>query len=168
MSLISDLWNFVIEQLNRIIRFINSVSIRATEGLNDLIRFVNGFYDRVNREIRGIWSWIEYLKGQITTGVTEAVASAIRYAKEAVMSVIGTIQTQISSIYDNIREVYNWVSRQIANLENFLLRKIQEAFDAIIERVNKVEEALTKVPDTLTLQSKVLDWVLEGIVKAWR
>jgi phage-related protein len=168
MSVIDDLWNFVIEQLNKIIRFVNSVSIRLTDSLNNLINFVNRIYDNVMREIRGLWAWIDYLKGQIVTGVSNAVAAAINYAKEGVMSVVRTIQTQISNIYENINNIYNWTNRQIATVQTLLLNKIQDAFDRLTERMNKVEQAVGKVPDMLSIQNKILDWVFVAIEKAWR
>jgi phage-related protein len=167
LSIIDDLWNFVVEQLNRIIRFVNDISIRATEGRNNIINFVNSFYDNIWREVRSIWAWIEYLKDQIASNINIAVEAAIGYARAAVTQVIGTIQSQITSIYDTFNEVYNWVSRQLTNLQEFLLRKIEEYFDAITERVNTVEQTVLKLPTISSIKDSVLDWLIAGIEKAW-
>jgi phage-related protein len=168
MFIIDDLWNFVIEQINKVIRFANDISTRLTGSLNNLINFVNRVYDSVIKELRNVWAWINYLKEQIATVVNTAVEAAISFAKAAVVQVIGTIQTQITNLYKSIGGFYDWTLRQISNLENFLLKKIEDYFNYLEERITKVEQTVGKGLDIGSFQDKILDWVFGAIVKAWR
>lgn len=168
MFIIDDLWNFVIEQINKVIRFANDISTRLTGSLNNLINFVNRVYDSVIKELRNVWAWINYLKEQIATVVNTAVEAAISFAKAAVVQVIGTIQTQITNLYKSIGGFYDWTLRQINNLQGYLLNKIQEYFDYLDERVTAVEEKVGQGFDVSGIQNKILDWVFVAIEKAWR
>jgi phage-related protein len=168
VSIIDDVWNWVLEQINRVIGIVNNIQVTCFGLFNNLVSWVNDIYDYVMREIRGLWAWIEYLKGQIASIINNAVEVAIGYARAAVTQVIGVIQNQITAIYKSIGGFYDWTLKQIHNLQGYLLNKIQEYFDYLDERVTAVEEKVGQGFDVSGIQNKILDWVFGAIVKAWR
>jgi predicted PurR-regulated permease PerM len=167
MSILDDLWNWVTEQINKVIGFSNNIYLKCVGLFNNLINWVNDIYGWLSGEITKIWAWIDYLKNQVASIVGGAVEAAIGYAKAAVLQVVGGIQEQITAIYKSIGGFYDWTLRQISNLENFLLDKIQSYFDYLNERVDSLEAEIGKGPDLLSIQDKVLSWVFAAIEKAW-